>query len=112
MMTFKEYLIESTIMSTDALKQAMSDYEQRGIGKPAITKPSNKRLKQMDKRKARRTTGTEEEEVRGRKKTAPKAAEAWTPEFLKRQLGDGQPLKKRKPGGQKLPAMLRRQSGL
>lgn len=103
MMTFKEYLIESTIMSSDALKQAMSDYERRGIGKPTITKPSTKRLKQMDKRKTRKAGEEEEEVKRGRKKT---------PEFLKRQSDAGQPKEKLKPGRPPLPAMLRRQSGL
>jgi len=53
MMTFKEYLIESSIMSHDALEQAASDMDKRGIGKKDGSKPKEKRIKQMDIRRAR-----------------------------------------------------------
>jgi len=63
MLTFKEYLIESSIMSQDAHKQAMSDYDQRRVGKTDGSKPKNKRLDQMDKRRKRKAGRSEEEEV-------------------------------------------------
>jgi len=54
MMTFKEYLLESSIMSHDALKQAGRDIDQRQLGKIDGSKPKEKRLSQMDKRRARK----------------------------------------------------------
>jgi hypothetical protein len=100
MMTFKEYLIETNIMSDDALKQAMRDYDKRSMGKSDGSKPSTKRLDQMDKRKARKAGEEEEETKRGRPKT---------PEFIKRQSDAGREVKPKR-GRQKIPAMLRRQA--
>lgn len=62
MMTFKEYLHESTIMSNDALKLAMSDYDKRRMGKPDGSKPKTKRLDQMDNRRRRKSGYAENEE--------------------------------------------------
>ena len=104
-MTFKEYLTEATIMSTDALKQAMRDYPQRQMGKQDGSKPKTKRLDQMDKRRKRMGgVRSEEEEVkRGRKKK---------PEFLKPQNWDPSIGEKKTRGRPKMPDMLKRQSGL
>ena len=101
-MTFREYLTESTIMSRDALKQAMSDYPQRQIGKTDGSKPKSKRLDQMDKRKNRKAGHTEEEETK-------------KPVFYKPQNWDPTPAKKSKGNPdlpRRLPAMLTKQSGL
>ena len=102
-MTFREYLTESTIMSRDALKQAMGDYPQRQIGKTDGSKPKSKRLDQMDKRKDRKAgVRSEEEEV---KKNV----------FYKSQNWDPTPPKKSKRNPdlpRRLPAMLTKQSGL
>jgi hypothetical protein len=63
MMTFKEYLIEqANVMSSDALKASMRDFEQRGIGREKQAKPSKKRLNQMNKRRATRYHVSAEEE--------------------------------------------------
>jgi len=61
-MTFKEYLLESSIMSHDALKQAGRDIDQRQLGKIDGSKPKEKRLSQMDKRRARKAGRAAEEE--------------------------------------------------
>ena len=99
-MTFREYLTESTIMSRDALKQAMGDYPQRQIGKTDGSKPKSKRLDQMDKRKDRKAGHRSEEE------------EVKKPELLRRQ-SEYVPAKKRNPNlPRRLPAMLTKQSGL
>lgn len=102
MMTFKEYLIESNIMSSDALKQAMRNYDQRAMGKSDGSKPSAKRLDQMDKH-ASRKAGKEEEEVK-QKHDRPK-----TPIFIKRQAG-GWDVPNQKRGRSRTPAMLRKQA--
>ena len=102
-MTFREYLTESTIMSRDALKQAMGDYPQRQIGKTDGSKPKAKRLDQMDKRKSRKSGVRSEEE------------EAKKPLFYKPQNWDPTPAKKSKRHPdlpQRLPDMLTKQSGL
>ena len=101
-MTFREYLTESTIMSRDALKQAMGDYPQRQIGKTDGSKPKSKRLDQMDKRKDRKAGHRSEEE------------EVKKPVFYKKQNWDPAPKKsKRNPNlPRRLPAMLTKQSGL
>ena len=62
MMTFKEFLLESSLMSNDALKQAGADFERRGLGKRDGSKPKEKRLKQMDKRRDRKAGRYPEEE--------------------------------------------------
>ena len=99
-MTFREFLTEATIMSRDALKQAMRDYPQRQMGKGDGSKPKPKRLDQMDKRKKRKAGfGQEEEEVK-------------KPELLRRQ-SEYVPAKKRNPNlPRRLPDMLTKQSGL
>jgi len=63
MLTFREYLLESSIMSRDALKQAMSDYPQRQMHRTDGAKPKEKRMSQMDKRRDRRAGRAEEEET-------------------------------------------------
>ena len=109
MTTLIDYLLETQIMSRDALKQAMRDFDKRQMGKSDGSKPSKKRTAQMDKRKSRKAGYSEEEEQmtkngRGRPKT---------PEMLKRQSDAGQPRdEKLKRGRPKTPEMLKRQSGL
>ena len=103
-MTFKEYLTESTIMSRDALKQAMGDYPQRQIGKTDGSKPKSKRLDQMDKRKDRKAGHRSEEEEVAKKR---RKAVFFKPDAM----DDNKPIKNKR-GRPKLPAMLRKQSGL
>ena len=99
-MSFREYLTESIIMSRDALQQAMRDYPQRQIGKGDGSKPKEKRLDQMDKRKSRKAGHrSEEEEVKKK------------PVFYKPQNWDPTPAKKTR-GRPRKPDMLRKQSGL
>jgi len=75
-MTFKEYLLESSIMSHDALKQAGRDIDQRQLGKIDGSKPKEKRLSQMDKRRARKAGRAEEEEIKTTKRrNTPSTAE-------------------------------------
>ena len=104
-MTFKEYLLE-TIMSSDALKQSMRDYDKRRIGKTDGSKPKSKRLDQMDKRKNRKAGYAEEEES----KVPAKYKQSKLPEILKRQALSSPVPKTR--GRPKKLIMQTRQSGL
>jgi len=45
-MTFKEFLIQESIMSSDALKQASNYSDKLGIGAPKEAVPSRKRKRQ------------------------------------------------------------------
>jgi len=100
-MTFKEYLLESSIMTRDAQRQGMRDYDMRAMGKTDGSKPKDKRLSQMDKRRARKAGRSEEEEVKPKKHV-----------FFKPDAFDPDSKIKKTRGRPKLPAMLRKQSGL
>ena len=104
-MTFKEYLLE-TIMSSDALKQSMRDYDKRAMGKTDGSKPKAKRLDQMDKRKNRKAGYAEEEES----KLPAKYRQDKLPAMLKRQALSSPSPKTR--GRPKKLLMKTRQSGL
>jgi hypothetical protein len=53
-MTFKEFLIQESIMSHDALKQASGFSDKLGIGQHKRAKPANKRKMQTLYRRSRK----------------------------------------------------------